>query len=545
MPYIKEKEYMDGFTRKEGGKRKSIHKIHGVLLPDEGKDVQLLKNDDHLFLPKRTWSNYKKDRSLKRNFLSFVVILFFVTGLFVLYILYQGVSLGREIQFENTNKGSLLIDMKNLAVSLVTPNRETLLGEKDGRINILLLGRAGTHYPGRNLTDTVMVLSIDTKGKKVALLSLPRDLYVEIPDTSLFTKINSLYQYGMNNHEGVDPLRTAVENITGSAIHYFFILDFDGFEKIVDTLQGIPIDVTRDFYDPRYPGKNYSYETFEIKKGWQTLNGATALKYVRERHNDPEGDFGRAKRQQQVIQAIKEKAFSLGTFFNIVMINNMFNVLGESIETDMTINDMEQFLSLIKTLDTKNVTTFVVDAWKKESLLRVSHIDVSGISAFILVPRIGTWSEVHNVSNNIFHLEEIKIRKQKIKEENTSIELITNTENSLTAQEIRNYLIEEIGIKEVIITLIPLGNIKEKSMIQEGTNGKKPFSLDELLKRFSLERSDTAPQTNREEAVDFSLIIGNDLIQAFSTNQEVNSEFSEDDALSEVIPPQEKRTEKK
>ncbi len=538
---------MDGLNKKQQKKVIPPSKIHGLLLPNETNDISHYASEDHSFYPKKRPSIPKRKHSLKR----FFFFLFFSLFLLILFscaiLIYKGASLGREIQIENTSNLSLFADMKDFATSIITTKNILLSGEETGRINILLLGRAGNHYPGKNLTDTIMVLSIQTREKKVALLSLPRDLYVEIPGTQLFTKINALYQYGITNGTGIEPIRTVIEDITGEKIHYFFTLDFDGFEKGIDTLHGISLDVMKDFYDPRYPGKNYSYETFEIKKGWQTLDGATALKYVRERHNDPEGDFGRAKRQQQVISAIKEKAFSLGTFFNIVMVNNLLHVLEESIETDMTTAHMERFLEIIQTLDTKNITTFVVDAWKKESLLRVSHIQVGDITAFILVPRVGTWNEIQDVSSHIFNLEDIKVRKEKIKNEKASLSLITNRQNASTAQKIKSYLLEEVGLEKVEITFVPLENIEEKSIIQKNTDEEKSFSLDELLKKLSLEKRAILPElqtTDTKNRMDFSLLIGNDLIQEFALDQELKDPAQEEDVNFDIIPPQEKHEKK-
>jgi LCP family protein required for cell wall assembly len=140
---------------------------------------------------------------------------------------------------------------------------QALSGESEGRINILLLGRAGERYPGRNLTDTVMLLSLDMKKKRAGLLSLPRDLFAPIPGTGLSTKLNSLYQIGLNENVGTEILRDSVAEITGLPIHYSVMIDFDGFERMIDALGGIRVDVQRDIHDERYPGKNYSYETFD------------------------------------------------------------------------------------------------------------------------------------------------------------------------------------------------------------------------------------------------------------------------------------------
>ncbi len=508
--------------------------------PKESSEPFVVAQSEPAFLPPEdsipTSSPLTSSRGLRR-FLLWGAGLLLALGLGVLgFLFFQGLSLGAKVQFENNSSASFLAQLKELGSNLLTEKNTPLQGEKEGRMNILLLGRAGEHYPGKNLTDTVMVMSIDTKEKRVALLSLPRDLYVPIGKTGFFTKLNSLYQYGLSNNEGVAPLKETVEYITGQPIHYFITLDFDGFEKIVDTLGGISVDVVRDFYDPRYPGKNYSYETFEIKKGWQTLDGATALKYVRERHNDPEGDFGRAKRQQQVIQAIKSKAFSLGTLFNIVTVNRLIETLGQSVKTDMPFEDMARFLELSHTLDTQNVTTVVVDAWKKESLLRVSHVDVNGVAAFILVPRVGNFSEVEDVSRTIFHKEETEKRLAAIQNEEATLTLFSTRNDTEIAQKIALFTKEEMGFAKTTILL--LDKRPEKSIMTKEAGLTKPFSLDELLKRFAPTVVPALPLAT-PVSTDYAIIIGDDLLEAFSKTELGNESIpDEDPTLSTPLPPQ-------
>lgn len=130
------------------------------------------------------------------------------------------------------------------------------------------MGAAGEHNPGKNLTDTIMVMSIDTKNKRMALLSLPRDLYVKIPDDGRMTKINNVYQYGLSSDQGIEPIKKTVSDITGLAMNYYLIVDFDAFTKIIDQIGGVNVTVERDILDTRYPGPNYSYQTFELSKSF-------------------------------------------------------------------------------------------------------------------------------------------------------------------------------------------------------------------------------------------------------------------------------------
>lgn len=476
----------------------------------------------------------------KKTLLIVATALFLIVFGIISFLFYKSLSVSRSIQIRNDTPASFFADMRRLASSFIGTGRPLLRGEADGRIDILLLGRAGERYPGRNLTDTVMMMSIDTVNKKAALLSLPRDLYAPIPGTDFSTKINSLYQYGLSQGEDVAPLRASVEEITGQTIEYSFILDFDGFEQAIDALGGISVDVPRDFYDPRYPGKHYSYETFEIRKGWQTLDGATALKYVRERHDDPEGDFGRAKRQQQVIQAIKDKAFSLGTFFNIFAVNDILDVLGESVHTDMSLGDMEGLLRLARTLDTRNISSVVVDAWKKESLLRVSHIQVGPIAAFILVPRVGHWGEIQDVSGNIFRLDELQARRERIMEERSTLAILYAPGDSTVAEKMKRLMTEEMGFAKVtLVPLLPLENRPERSMIADRSGLQKPFSLDELLKKFALRKTDSLASTLPVgDTSDFVIAIGADLAEMLSFDEDAAEAIRNDAVFPEVLPPQ-------
>lgn len=424
--------------------------------------------------------------------------------------------------------------------------RATLRGEESGRVDVLLLGRAGESYPGRELTDTVMIASLDLDRRQAAFLSLPRDLFVPIPDTSFSTKLNSLYQYGLTRDEGAETVRRAVENITGLDIPYYVTVDFDGFEKIIDEIGGVTVFSERDIYDERYPGKNYSYETFELPEGWHTLDGATALKYARERHSDPEGDFGRAKRQQQILKAFQEKVFSARTLFDAPGIGRMLDTLGESVRTDLSVPEILAFADIVRTTDVRNASTVVVDAWKRESLLRVSHIDIGGVRAFILVPRTGNWNEVRDLAENVFELDAIRKRRERISEEATDILVLARPEAAATAKRFRETLLDSVPAESVTILTDDSVPDHPSSAVIETGSGRKLYTLDELLRVFPLDREASVPvgtaDTETADEADLVIVLGRSaedmLAPADATVAESAGDIPEADPFPEYFPAQ-------
>lgn len=416
----------------------------------------------------------------------------------------------------------------------------SVLGEDEGRINILLLGRAGDGKPGKHLTDTIMLLSVDTRTKKVALLSFPRDLLVPYPRTNQVAKINTLYQYGLAQGKSADLIKGSIEEIISLPVHYFASIDFDGFEQVIDALGGINVEVPRDIYDSRYPGPNYSYETFEIKKGWQKLDGKTALKYARVRHGDPEGDFGRAKRQQQIMQAVREKAWSIPTFLNPVTLTNLLESLGDSVTTDITPEIGRRLLEIGTTLDTKNINTVVLDAWKKESLLRVTHVEAGGMRAFALVPRSGTWDEVENIAQNIFNETNLEERRERILSEEASLLVMTPPSTLPAAESLKQDITELFPVKSVTLRVIPaLEKEKETAIIQSRDGNKKIYTLDTLMGRYDLTRVETLDFTlpaNLPET-DFVLIYSRDIIPGLFHEAPTAGESEDFQEALPLLPP--------
>lgn len=438
-----------------------------------------------------------------------------------------------KIKINQNNNISLLDTAKSLALS---DRQINLKQSQKNRINILLLGIAGTNKPGQNLTDTLMIVSINTKTNQLAMLSIPRDLYVDIPDANFKSKINSVYQYGLEQSpddigKAIEPIEKTIKNITSLDIDYWAVMNFDGFRQVVDSIGGINITNKRDIYDSHYPGPNYSYETFQLKKGFHHLDGATALKYARMRHDDPEGDFGRAKRQQQVLQAIKNKLFSTGTLLNALTINKLFDALGNNLKTNIKLSEFDDFLKLSRKLDTNNITNVVIDAWNDNSLLIVSHVFYKNMRAFVLVPRVGNWSETRELAQNIFSVNKIKKERQEISQENASIVIINKSGKQNIMTRIDNLLKNNFGYKNVSIISDRNRDLEEKTVIYDLTDGANPFTLDELVKKLSAQASynlgDNYKKLMTNIKADLVVVIGKDLINRYNMKQDSFEEYNQ------------------
>jgi LCP family protein required for cell wall assembly len=168
------------------------------------------------------------------------------------------------------------------------------------RLNVLLLGidSRGDSSTTQN-TDTMIVLSLDPVNKTAAMLSIPRDVYVDRPGV-LVDKINAAYAVG-----GPDLSRRVVEDLLGIRLNAYALVDFDAFMKIVDAVGGVVIDVKRPVRDESYPTPDYGIERLDITAGPQLMDGATALRFARSRHDT--NDYSRAQRQQLVLSALRTR----------------------------------------------------------------------------------------------------------------------------------------------------------------------------------------------------------------------------------------------
>lgn len=266
------------------------------------------------------------------------------------------------------------------------------------RLNVLLLGIRGVDDPnGGLLTDSMMVASVELKTGRIALISVPRDLYVTMPNHDFKNKINEAYAIGMKDERswkgGLEYSKIAVSAVTGLDIHYAASVDFRAFKEVIDTLGGITITLSQPFSEL----SQFEEGPIALPAGKQTIGGDTALLFVRARFSS--NDFDRAKRQQQVLLAIKEKALGLGVLSNPMKIIAILDTLGNHVRTDAELWEIQEMALLAQKADSSKIRHKVFNT--AENGLLYAARDASG--AYILLPEGGDYLKIQEEIKNIFN----------------------------------------------------------------------------------------------------------------------------------------------
>ncbi|HEU5377939.1 MAG TPA: LCP family protein [Ktedonobacteraceae bacterium] len=235
------------------------------------------------------------------------------------------------------------------------PNANLTNGILTGpRVNILLLGSdTDQKFQGNYIAQTDIVVTIDPNSKTVGMLSIPRDFYINVPGYGLH-KLDEAYGLG-----GVDLSRRTIEQDFGIPINYYAWVGLDGFIKVINTVSGVDVDVQHPIVDDNYPddvGANandpYALKRLYLAPGPQHLDGPTALEYVRSRHADLVGDFGRSVRQQQVLGALKSKLVNPDIFGKL---SDIAKDLNGYVKTDMQLPDVLKLMNFARSLDPNKI----------------------------------------------------------------------------------------------------------------------------------------------------------------------------------------------
>jgi len=291
-------------------------------------------------------------------------------------------------------------DVKKLVFSMGSELKK----DANGYVNIVLLGDGGYERDGADLVDTIMVASVDLKQNAVSLFSIPRDYYV--PTVQFPGKINELYRNHkrvLTKEEAYDLFPKACGEITGLEIPYYIRVNFNAFVEVVDSLGGITVDVKEDLIDPYYPNEtDNGYTLFEVHKGVQEMDGETALKFVRSRKTT--SDFDRAKRQQLVIEAIREKAISKKMLTNPKALKNLYYAVIDNIDTNLTMREMISLAAIGEHMDRAKTVSKVIndDPGVEGGFLYTPERELYD-GLFVLVPFGDNLNLIHRYADLIFH----------------------------------------------------------------------------------------------------------------------------------------------
>jgi LCP family protein required for cell wall assembly len=233
-----------------------------------------------------------------------------------------------------------------------------------GRINILLLGSdTDQKFQNGYLAQTDIVVTIDPSTKSVGMLSIPRDLYINVPGYGMM-KLDEAFYYGdAYNHNGVGLSRLTISQDFGIPINYYAWVGLSGFIKVVDTAGGVDIDVTHPITDDIYPDDTvnskdtFAYKRLYLAPGPQHLDGPTALEYVRSRHADLVGDFGRSARQQQMLSSLKTRLVNSNI---ISKLPELAKDMNGYLKTDMQILDIIKLMNFARTIDPAKIQRIIL-----------------------------------------------------------------------------------------------------------------------------------------------------------------------------------------
>ncbi|HUC95563.1 MAG TPA: LCP family protein [Candidatus Saccharimonadia bacterium] len=433
------------------------------------------------------------------------------SALFIIVaFLFVGSYVGFNV-FHNLDKvfgGNIISDISSLFKST------TVKGQSGGRINILLAGDSADqlNHGGQQLTDSILVASIDTKNHTAFFLSIPRDLWVNIPGWG-WQKINAANDNMGTNfpgypQNGMGQLQHIVTTNLGIPIDYYALSNYGAFRDAVNAVGGVTVDIKSP--DPR--GLFDAYTHLKLPNGEDFLNGQEALNLARARgdgaagdvsYGFPDSDFDRTQHQRQLFVAIAKKAQSIGVITNPVRVSDLFNALGNNVETDLSLQDVLELIKLTKGMDLSTIKSYAYcstltigqDGCTKPII--TDYRSSSGEDALIPSAGVGNYIQLQQYYNQL-------ISSNPVVTENASAIVLNGTTTNGLASTYQTILNKKgIDVSSIGDTI----NTYAKSEIIDNSSGKDPNTKKYLESLFgdTIVASTTA---NNPTGANFVIIIG-------------------------------------
>jgi polyisoprenyl-teichoic acid--peptidoglycan teichoic acid transferase len=418
---------------------------------------------------------------------------------------YRAAAHGTTV-FEEVGNLPVIAEIRRLAWG---SGSDTSIKTPDNRMTFLLLGIGGEGHDGAQLTDTILLASVDLTTKKIGIVSIPRDLAFPLGGGK-FMKINAVNAYAEQSHPGNGARETAnaFQELFGIRIDHVVRLDFKGFDMFIDALGGLDINVEHTFTDNLYPtddfGPNpYQYQSITFKQGPEHMDGARALMYVRSRHgsNGEGSDFARSRRQQLVILAVKEKLLSRGTLMDPQRLMKLYEAIAKNLQSDLTAWDMVKLAPVAQGFSGDQIVTNVLTDDPTTGELTAANVEGS----FMLFPKKQDWSQLRDITQNPFQTKEE--RSAVLKPETTvMVEIrngthVTGFENQVQSALVNSgYRVNNIGNAE--------SRAYDRTVIYDLTGGTKPKELASLKKLLDANVSTASPASNGSTTTSNRVIVG-------------------------------------
>lgn len=380
--------------------------------------------------------------------------------------------------------------------------------EGDCRVNVMLLGKGGGAHEAPDLTDTIIIASIDPIHNESTLVSVPRDLYVKPDGEFGYSKINAVYANAKNNATangkskkdaeaaGLKAIEKTLESKMGIPIHYYGVIDFAGFKKAIDTVGGITINVKEQLYDPSIAWEN-DWNPVIAEKGVQQFDGKRALLYARSRQSSPRGDFDRSERQREVMVALKDKIFSAGTYSNPVKVTQLLDAFGGNIQTNFSIDEIMKLYGIGNETQSANIKSVGLSDPPNDFITTDTYNGQS-----VVVPKAGL---------DDFSQIQAFLRKTlvdpRIRQENASVIVLNGTETAGLGKT-KSDLLKSYGYNIAEVKDAPTKDYAN-TVVVDLRDGNKKYTKHYLERRFKTSATGRLPEgITAPETADFVIILG-------------------------------------
>lgn len=415
----------------------------------------------------------KTNNNIINVFWLLVIILVFILGVFT-------ISFAK--QFDFFNEQYIVSQETN---PLEKKEIEKIKDSRD-KINILLLGRWWVRNDAPNLTDSIILASINKKTKVISMFSIPRDLYVRYYNWKRW-KINKIYASAKAKSWSIefwiDALKYNVELITWEKVDHYINIDFEGFVKFIDSIGWVKITLEENFIDYKFPDDNWWYRTFIIRKWTWNLTWETALNYARSRHST--SDFDRSLRQQQIIKSIKNKFSEWWFFSKLSKGKKFYDIFNKYVYSDIDISDALNIFTEIKDNDYTIISSNLNDScfeWDplciKWWFLYVPEREIYWWASVLLV----NWSNINNLNDyaSIEKYLSLVFDKNIIYKENINISVLNSTKVSLLAWDLW-FLLRKYWLN-IPFNKYSISTLKEKVFEKSTINYKRDLEDSETIK---------------------------------------------------------------